>query len=173
MFALVALHLFSAGGRQSSAIAEILRSVERLEEIHTKVQGMISPPHLATTLLFDLSRRWSLYLNRYVAESASEPLDTSGSHVPFLIETILAELDGGRYVGPILLASLADLVHMTVRGGGGANSKKRKKPLPRGGRKVTGALRCAPTRPVILGQVELAFHTGGDGPPNPTRCCYL
>ena len=96
MFALVALHLFSAGGRQSSAIAEILSSVERLEEIHTKVQGMISSPHLATTLLFDLLRRWTLYLNRCVAESASEPFDTSGSPVPFLLETILADLDGGR-----------------------------------------------------------------------------
>ena len=41
MFAFVALYIFSAGGRHSSAIAEILRIVERLEEIHTKVQGMI------------------------------------------------------------------------------------------------------------------------------------
>ena len=152
MFALVASHLFSAGGRHSSTIAEILRIVERLEEIHTKVQGVISSPHIATTLLFDLSRQWSLYLNKCMSESASEPLDTSGSHVTFSLDKILSDLDGGRYVGPILLASLADLVHMTVRGGGGANSKKRKKPLPRGGRKGTGALRCAPTRPVLLGQ---------------------
>ena len=100
---------------------EILRSVERLEEIHTKVQGMISSPHLATTLLFDLLRRWTLYLNRCVAESASEPFDTSGSHVPFLLETIMADLDGGWCMGPILLLFLTDLVHMTSGGGGGAN----------------------------------------------------
>ena len=62
-FAFVASHLFSAGGQHSSAIAELLRLIERLEELHTEVQGMISSPHLATTLLFDVSRRWSLYLN--------------------------------------------------------------------------------------------------------------
>ena len=67
MFSFVALHLFSVGGRNSSAIAEILRSVERLEEIHTKVQGIISSPHIAIALLFDLSWWWSLYLNRCVA----------------------------------------------------------------------------------------------------------
>ena len=60
------------------------------------MQGIISSPHLAIALLFDLSWWWSLYLNRCVAESASEPFDTSGSHVPFLLETILADLDGGR-----------------------------------------------------------------------------
>ena len=46
-FAFVASHLFSAGGRHSSAVAELLRLIERLEELHTKVQGMISSPHLA------------------------------------------------------------------------------------------------------------------------------
>ena len=121
MFAFVALHLLSAGGRHSSAIAEILRIVDRLEGIHTKVQGMISSPHLATKLLFNLSRWWSLYMNRCVDELASEPLDTSGSHVPFLQEKILAKLEGERSVVHILLASLADLVHTTVGGGGGAN----------------------------------------------------
>ena len=41
IFAFVALHLFSTGGRYSSAVAEILRIITRLEEIHTKLQGMI------------------------------------------------------------------------------------------------------------------------------------
>ena len=71
-FTFVASHLFSAGGRHSSAVAELLRLVERLEELHTEVQGMISFPHLATTLLYDVSRRWSQYLNRCMAASASE-----------------------------------------------------------------------------------------------------
>ena len=48
-FSFVALHLFSAAGRHASAVAEILRLIERMEELHTKVQGMITPPHLATT----------------------------------------------------------------------------------------------------------------------------
>ena len=68
----VASHLFSAGGRHSSAVADLLRLIERLEELHTEVQGMISSPHLSTTLLFDVSRQWSQYLYRCVAASASE-----------------------------------------------------------------------------------------------------
>ena len=71
-FAFVASQLFSTGGRHSSAVAELLRLIERLEELHTEVQGMISSPHLVTTLLYDVSRRWSQYLNRCVAASASE-----------------------------------------------------------------------------------------------------
>ena len=62
----VASHIFFVGGRHSSSIAEILRLIKSLEEIHTEVQGMISCPNLATTLLYDVSRRWSQYLNRYV-----------------------------------------------------------------------------------------------------------
>ena len=56
-FAIVASHLFSVGERHSSAVAELLRLIERLEELHMEVQGMISSPHLATTLLFDVSQQ--------------------------------------------------------------------------------------------------------------------
>ena len=38
-FAFVASHLFSTGGRHSSAVAELLRLIERLEELHTEVRG--------------------------------------------------------------------------------------------------------------------------------------
>ena len=41
MFAFVTLHLFSVGVRHSSTVADILHLIERLEELHTKVQGMI------------------------------------------------------------------------------------------------------------------------------------
>ena len=58
-FAFVASHLFSAVGCPSAAIAKLLILIERMEELHTEVQRMISSPHLATTLLFDFSRRWS------------------------------------------------------------------------------------------------------------------
>ena len=71
---------------------------------------MISSPHLATTLLFDVSRRWSQYLNRCVAELALEVVEALGVGVPFSLEPILVDLEGGRYIGPILPASLADLV---------------------------------------------------------------
>ena len=55
----VASHLFSAGGRHSSAVANLLRLIERLEELHTEVQGMISSPHLATTLLYGPQASWA------------------------------------------------------------------------------------------------------------------
>ena len=59
MFDFVTLHLLSVGGRHSSAVEEILFLIERLEDIHTKVQGMISSPHLSMALLYDVSRRRS------------------------------------------------------------------------------------------------------------------
>ena len=40
-FAFVASHLFSAGGRQSSAVTELLHIIEMLEELHTEVHGTI------------------------------------------------------------------------------------------------------------------------------------
>ena len=105
---------------------ELLQYLNETEELHTEVQGMISSPHLATTLLFDVLRWWSLHLNRCVAASASESLYAPGFHVPFSHEPNLAYLEGGRYVGPILTASLADLVHKTGGrggcGGGGGGS---------------------------------------------------
>ena len=59
MFAFVASHLFSAVRRHSSAFAELLRLIERLEELHTKVRGVILSPHLAMTLIYDVLRRCS------------------------------------------------------------------------------------------------------------------
>ena len=85
---------------------------------------MISSPHLATTLLFNMWRRWSLYLNMCVAALASESLDAPGCQVPFLLEPILVELEGGRYVGPIHPPALGDLVsRASGRGGGGSGGR--------------------------------------------------
>ena len=53
-FAFVVSQLFSVGGRHSSAVADILRLVERLEELHTKVQWMISSPDLAMIFFYDV-----------------------------------------------------------------------------------------------------------------------
>ena len=66
-FAFVASHLLSAFGCHSSDLVDLLRLVESLEEIHTEVQGMVSSPHLAPTLLYDALRRWGQYLNKCVA----------------------------------------------------------------------------------------------------------
>ena len=82
---------------------------------------MISSPHLATTLLYDVSRRWSQYLNRCVAASTSEVEEAPGASVPFSLEPILVKLEGGRYIGPILSAALADLVAGRRPEGGSAS----------------------------------------------------
>ena len=119
MFPFVVSHLFSEVGQHLSAVTELLCLVERLEELHTKVQGVISSPHLATKFLFGVLRWWSLYLNRCVDAFSSESLDAPGPNVPFSIKTIMVELEGGRYVGPILPASFADLVSKTGGRGGG------------------------------------------------------
>ena len=81
-FGFITLHLLSAGGRHSSDVVELLLLIERLKELHTKVQGMISSPHLSMKLLSNVLRQWSLYLNRYMAVSASESLEAPGGASP-------------------------------------------------------------------------------------------
>ena len=56
---------------------------------------------------------WSLYLNRCVDALESEALNAPGCHAPFSLETILEELEGGKYVVPILPASLAAYMGIT------------------------------------------------------------
>ena len=56
-FEFVALHLFYAAGRHTSAVAELLRLIKRLKEIHTEVQGVITTLHLAITLLYGVLRQ--------------------------------------------------------------------------------------------------------------------
>ena len=63
-FDFVVLHLLSAVRRHESVVAEILHLIEILEELHTKVQGVITSPHPSTKIMFDAFRRWSLYLNK-------------------------------------------------------------------------------------------------------------
>ena len=53
-FDFAASHLSSAGGSHLSAVAEILYLIERLEKLHTEVQGMVSSPHLDTTLPYNV-----------------------------------------------------------------------------------------------------------------------
>ena len=71
---------------------------------------MISSPHLATTLLFYVSRPCSQYLNRCVATSDLVVVEAPGVISPFYLEPILVKMEGGRYIVPILPASIDDLV---------------------------------------------------------------
>ena len=127
-FAFAALHLFSMSRRHLSAVAKLLRRIDRMEEIYSGVQGMISSPHLSMTLIYNVSWQCSQYLNRCVAASASEVLEVLGSSFPFSLESILVDLDGGRYVDPIFPTSLADLLadrrsagSSSIRGGDGGD----------------------------------------------------
>ena len=106
----IALHLFSVDRIHLSAVAEFLCLIERLEELHTKVQGIISSPYLATTLMYNVSRRWIQYLNRYMDASALEVVEAPGDSVPFSLKPILVDLEGGRYVVPILPRPLEELL---------------------------------------------------------------
>ena len=53
--------------------------------------------------------------------SASEVVESPGASVPFYLEPIMVELEGGRYIIPILPASLADLVAGRRPAGGSAS----------------------------------------------------
>ena len=59
---------------------------------------MISYPHLATELLFDVSQRWSKYLNMCMVASTSEVVEATGERDPFYLEPILVKLDKGQYI---------------------------------------------------------------------------
>ena len=108
--AFVALHLFYAGRRNLSDVAEILCIIERLEDIHTEVQGMISSLQLASILLYDVLQRCIQYLNRCVATLASEVVKAPGARVPFSLDPIMVNLQGVYYVGPTLPGPLVDLL---------------------------------------------------------------
>ena len=103
-----------------SAVAELLRLIERLEDLHTEVQGRISFPHLATALLFDVLQRWSWYLNRYVAALASEVEEAMGASVHFSLKPILVELEGGSNIDQIPPDSLAEHIKGRQTAGGSA-----------------------------------------------------
>ena len=70
-----------------------------MEEIHTKVQEIISSPHLAMKIIYNVSRCWILYLNMCVDTLAFEALEALGSNVPILLNTILVKLEEGSLCG--------------------------------------------------------------------------
>ena len=99
MFYFVNFHLFSAGGRHLSNFAELPCLIDITQELHTKVQGMILSTNISTTLMYNVLRLWSQYLNRCVAASASEVVESPGVSVPNCIEPILVNLEGGALRG--------------------------------------------------------------------------
>ena len=64
---------------------------------------------MATTLMYDVSQWWSQYLNSCVDVSTLEVLEVPGDSVVFYLEPIMVDLEGGCYMGPILMVTLTDL----------------------------------------------------------------
>ena len=81
------------------------------------MQGKISSPHLSTALLYNLSWRWSLYLNRCVAEFGLEDLV---GNISFTLDPILLKMEGGHYIDPIIPGPVSDIFAVRRSGGGGA-----------------------------------------------------
>ena len=65
--------------------------------------------------------------------SAPEALESPGENVPFLLDIILVDLEGGRYVGPILPIHLADLVYRGGSSSGGSSATEKRKNNTSGG----------------------------------------
>ena len=117
-FSSITFHLFSVGWRHATAVADILRLIKSLEELHTKVQGLITYPYLSTTTIYKVLRRWIMYLNRCVDEYMSEALGAPEDTATFNLEPILLDLEGGSYVGTILTGALEDIITGQCGGGG-------------------------------------------------------
>ena len=60
--------------------------------LHTKVQVVITSQHLAMALMFYVSRRWSIYLNRCVTASSLEDIGSPEETVLFYVEPLLLKL---------------------------------------------------------------------------------
>ena len=58
-FEFLASQLFSTGGA-TCIIINGAPLIERLEELHTEVQVIITYPHLETELIYDVLQKWSL-----------------------------------------------------------------------------------------------------------------
>ena len=90
------LHLLSAGGTHEVEITEILRPIENMEDLHTNTQGIITPPHIDKTIMLDVYRLRSLYLNRCGAASSSKDLGLPRATATFSIDSTPLKFEGGR-----------------------------------------------------------------------------
>ena len=71
---------------------------------------MITQPHLSTTLLYDVSKMWSMHLNICVSASSLEDVGVPGEMGTLSIYPILLDLDSGRYMEPLLPDTMSELV---------------------------------------------------------------
>ena len=101
---------------------------------------MISSHHLATTLLFDVLRRLSQYLNMCMAALDYKVVEAPGACNHFYLKPILVKLERVCYINPILPVSLVDLFAgrrsasrgdpKSGGGGSGDGGSGNKKPCP-------------------------------------------
>ena len=95
-------HIFYWGGRHLSVVTELFCFIDILKGLQAKVLGVLSSPHLSTILIYELPRRWRLYLNRCVNVLASEALEEPGGNTTLTFDPILLELGGRCHVGLII-----------------------------------------------------------------------
>ena len=89
-FTFLESYLFSAeGGENTAAVSALLCLIERMEQLYTNVQGMIAYPHVTMTMFYDVSMRWSMFLNKCVVTSSSEDVGVHRVTVPLSLESIL------------------------------------------------------------------------------------
>ena len=113
-------------------------------------------------------------------------MEAPGASVPFSLKPILIELERGRYIGPILPASLANLVAgrrpvgggapksgsggVSVSGRGGGDSGNLKTSPKVASTRVSARVKVRydhlPDLLVLSVWVELAVHSGRGGPPH-------
>ena len=100
-----------------------------------------------------------------------EALETPGSNVPFPLEPILAQIEGGHYVVPILLGFLTNLLAGCTPDGGSKSGaeKKNQRLAPLGGPPGADVLQRAPDHPIPLTQGKPADLIDGDGPTHPVQ----
>ena len=60
--------------------------------------------------MYDMLWQYPKYPNRYVSASYSEDLVPTVEAVPFFLEEIITKLEGGKYMGLILVTALLRLV---------------------------------------------------------------
>ena len=99
------------------------------------------------TLLYDVPRRWSLYLKRCEAVLALEAQEAPEANFSFTLDTILLKLGGGCYIGPIIPGTLLDILAGWIpAGNSGGGSGKRSSEKGSGGGVVANAAKVETSR---------------------------
>ena len=82
------------GRHHYTKVADILRTIQRLEKTHKYLERILKSPHLANTFLNNIQRPFVQFLNWCVVVSTSDPPDALRVSVKFSLETIMKDMVG-------------------------------------------------------------------------------